>query len=45
MCYLKKFERTAVIPATKSSILDDTDNYSSDESILNSKNDDIIFDM
>lgn len=40
MCFLKKFERISTIPLSKTSILDDTDTYSSDESAFTSKKDD-----
>ncbi len=43
MCFLKKFERVSTVPLTKSLILDETDAYSSDESILGQKNDDMFF--
>ena len=39
MCFLKKFERISTIPVSKSLILDDTDTYSSDESVFTPKND------
>ncbi len=43
MCFLKKFERISTVPLIKSLILDETDAYSSDESVLGQKNDDMFF--
>lgn len=43
MCFLKKFERVSTVPLSKPFVFDDTDAYSSDESVFGQKNDDIIF--
>jgi len=43
MCFLKKFERVSTVPVSKAVILDDTDAYSSDESVLGQKNDDMFY--
>jgi hypothetical protein len=42
MCFLKKFERISAIPVSKTSILDDTDTYSSDESAFTPKKDNAL---
>ena len=43
MCFLKKFEIVSTVPLSKSLVVDDTDAYSSEESVLRQKNDDIFF--
>jgi len=45
MCFLKKFERISTIPVSKTVIYDDTDNYSSDESVYSPKKDTTIFNI
>lgn len=43
MCFLKKFERVSAVPLSKSPVIDDTDAYSSDDSVLVQKNDNLFF--
>lgn len=43
MCFLKKFERISTIQVSKTQIMDDTDAYSSDESVSAHKIDDAFF--
>jgi len=42
MCFLKKFERVSAVPLSKSPVIEDTDAYSSDESVLVQKNDNLF---
>lgn len=42
MCFLKKFEKVSAVPLSKSPAIDDTDAYSSDDSVFVQKNDNLF---
>lgn len=42
MCFLKKFEKVSAVPLLKSPVVDDTDAYSSDDSVFVQKNDNLF---